>query len=117
MQGLPAALRLTNDDAEMLAAMTTGDRTYLTNTLRVDFERTGSFHMLVVSGFHLAIVAGCFFWIARKLRLPRVPATLVTILASYGYALFTGFATPVQRSLWMIAVYLLGRLSTVSAVQ
>lgn len=110
MQGLPAALRLTNDDAEMLAAMTTGDRTYLTNTLRVDFERTGSFHMLVVSGFHLAIVAGCFFWIARKLRLPRVPATLVTILASYGYALFTGFATPVQRSLWMIAVYLLGRL-------
>ena len=64
----------------MLAAMTTGDRTYLTHTLRVGFERTGSFHMLVVSGFHLAIVAGCIFWIARKLRLPRVPATLLTIL-------------------------------------
>ncbi len=110
MQGLPTALRLSNDDAVMLAAMTTGDRTYLTHTLRVGFERTGSFHMLVVSGFHLAIVAGCFFWIARKLRLPRVPATFVTILASFGYALFTGFATPVQRSLWMITLYLLGRL-------
>ncbi len=110
MRRLPAPLRLSEDDAIMLAAMVAGDRTYLTHSLRVGFERTGSFHMLVVSGFHLAIVAGCIFWIARCLRLPRVPATLVTIAASFGYALFTGFATPVQRSLWMVTLYLLGRL-------
>jgi competence protein ComEC len=110
MHRLPAPLRLSQDDAIMLAAMITGDRTYLTHSLRVGFERTGSFHMLVVSGFHLAIVAGCLFWLARHLRLPRVPATLVTILASFGYALFTGFATPVQRSLWMVTLYLIGRL-------
>jgi competence protein ComEC len=110
MRRMPAPLRLTQDDAIMLAAMITGDRTYLTHALRVGFERTGSFHMLVVSGFHLAIVAACIFWVARRVRLPRVPATLITILASFGYALFTGFATPVQRSLWMVTLYLLGRL-------
>ncbi len=110
MRRLPAPLRLSQDDAIMLAAMVTGDRTYLTHSLRVGFERTGSFHMLVVSGFHLAIVAGCIFWLARRLRLPRVPATFITILASFGYAFFTGFATPVQRSLWMVTLYLLGRL-------
>ncbi|MGB6193804.1 MAG: ComEC/Rec2 family competence protein, partial [Terracidiphilus sp.] len=81
-----------------------------TRTLRAGFERTGSFHMLVVSGFHIAIVAGCFFWITRRLGLPRLPATLVTIAASFAFAAFTGFATPVQRSLWMVALYLLGRL-------
>ena len=110
MRRLPSFLRLTQDDAIMLAAMVTGDRTYLTHALRVGFERTGSFHMLVVSGFHLAIVAGCIFWVARRLRMPRIPATLLTILASFAYALFTGFATPVQRSLWMVTLYLLGRL-------
>jgi competence protein ComEC len=110
MRRLPAPLRLSPDDAILLAAMVTGDRTYLTHSLRVGFERTGSFHMLVVSGFHLAIVAGCLFWLARRLRLPRVPATFATILASFAYALFTGFATPVERSLWMITLYLLGRL-------
>ncbi|MGD0941296.1 MAG: ComEC/Rec2 family competence protein, partial [Terracidiphilus sp.] len=110
MRKLPAPLRLSQDDAVMLAAMVTGDRTFLTHSLRVGFERTGSFHMLVVSGFHLAIVAGCIFWVAKKLRLPRVPATLVTIAASFAYALFTGFATPVERSLFMVTVYLLGRL-------
>ena len=110
MRRLPAPFRLSQNDAVMLAAMVTGDRTYLTHSLRVGFERTGSFHMLVVSGFHLAIVAGCIFWFARRLRLPRVPATFLTILASFAYALFTGFATPVQRSLWMVTLYLLGRL-------
>ncbi len=110
MRRLPSALRLTPDDAVMLSAMVAGDRTYLTHALRVGFERTGSFHMLVVSGLHLAILAGCVFWITRRLRLPRAPATFLTIFASFAYALFTGFATPVQRSLLMITLYLLGRL-------
>ncbi len=110
MRRLPAPLRLSEDDAVMLAAMVAGDRTYLTHALRVGFERTGSFHMLVVSGLHLGILAGCIFWITRRLRMPRLPATVLTILASFAYALFTGFARPVQRSLWMIALYLLGRL-------
>ncbi len=110
MAKLPATLRLSEDDAVMLAAMVAGDRTYLMHSLRVGFERAGSFHMLVVSGFHLAIVAACIFWITRRLRLPRVPATLLTIAASFAYALFTGFATPVQRSLWMVTLYMLGRI-------
>ena len=110
MRTLPKPLRLTQEDAIMLAAMVAGDRTYLSHSIRVGFERTGSFHMLVVSGFHLAIVAGFIFWITRRLRIPRVPATLLTILGSFTYSLFTGFATPVQRSLWMVALYLLGRL-------
>ncbi|MGB8844245.1 MAG: ComEC/Rec2 family competence protein, partial [Terracidiphilus sp.] len=110
MRNYPAPLRLSEDDAVMLSAMVAGDRTYLTHALRVGFERTGSFHILVVSGLHLAIVAACLFWIFKRLRLPRVPATLLTIVASFAYALFTGFATPVQRSLWMVTLYLLGRL-------
>ncbi len=109
-RGLPAALRLSPDDAIMLSAMITGDRTFLSRTLRMGFERTGSFHMLVVSGFHLAIVSGCIFWIAKWARMPRVSATLFTIAISLGYALFTGFGTPVQRSFSMVTIYLLGRL-------
>jgi competence protein ComEC len=111
MRILPAALRLSQNDAIMLAAIVAGDRTYLGHSLRVGFERTGSFHMLVVSGLHLAIVAGCILWLMRRLRMPRVPATLLTIAASFAYAIFTGFAAPVQRSLWMVTIYLLGRLA------
>ncbi len=109
-QSLPGPFRLSEEDAATLTAMTIGDRSFLTRSLRAGFERTGSFHMLVVSGFHIAVVAGCIFWITRRLRLPRLPATLITIAASFAFAAFTGFAMPVQRSLWMVTLYLLGRL-------
>lgn len=110
MASLPAWARISSNDAIMLAAMATGDRTYLRHSLRVGFERTGSFHMLVVSGFHLAIIAACIHWLMRRLRLRRTPATLATIAASFAYALFTGFALPIQRAFWMVSLYLIGRL-------
>ncbi|HUX44584.1 MAG TPA: ComEC/Rec2 family competence protein [Terracidiphilus sp.] len=109
-QRLPAALRLSPQDAAMLAAMSTGDRTYLTPALRAGFERTGSFHMLVVSGLHLGLVAVFLFWLGRVLRLSPLITTLATMALTTAYAVFTGFATPVQRALWMILVLLLARL-------
>jgi competence protein ComEC len=42
--GMPPAGRLTEDDAGMLNAMIFGDRTRLNHSLRLGFERTGSFH-------------------------------------------------------------------------
>jgi competence protein ComEC len=106
----PRTFRASPEDTAMLTAMLTGDRTYLTRGLRVGFERTGSFHLIVVSGLHLAILAGCVFALSRRLRIPRLPATVATVAISLAYALFTGFAIPVQRSFWMVTLYLLGRL-------
>lgn len=101
---------LSHQDATMLTAMLTGDRSYLSRGVRVGFERTGSFHLLVVSGMHLTIFAGLVFWVARMLRVPRAAATFATIAIAFAYALFTGYGQPVQRSFWMIALYLICRL-------
>jgi competence protein ComEC len=107
---LPPRLRLTPDDAGMLNAMLFGDRSRLTHQLRLGFERTGSFHLFVVSGMHVALLAGLVFWIARRLRLRNWLATLLTLTLTYAYALVTGFGVPVQRALLMTAVFLLARL-------
>ncbi len=109
-RNLPRFLRATPEDAAMLTALLTGDRTFLTRNLRAGFERTGSFHLIVVSGLHLAILAGCVFTLTKRLRIPRLPATALTLLVTLAYALFTGFAIPAQRGFWMIALYLIGRL-------
>ncbi len=94
----------------MLSAMITGDRTWLQRSTRIGFERTGSFHLLVVSGLHLAIFAGLVFWLAQRMRLSRLWASLATISLALAYAVFTGFGQPVQRSFWMVALYLFARL-------
>ena len=107
---LPAFFRLNREDATMLTAMLTGDRSYLSRGVRTGFERTGSFHLLVVSGMHLAIFAGLVFFVAKTIRMPRVAATGITILLAFCYALFTGYGQPVQRSFWMITLFLFGRL-------
>jgi competence protein ComEC len=107
---LPSLLRLSPDDAGMLNAMLFGDRTRLTHTLRVGFERTGSFHLFVVSGMHVALLAGLLFWLGRRLHLREWIATVITLTLVSAYALLTGFGVPVQRALLMTAVFLVAGL-------
>jgi competence protein ComEC len=107
---LPEVMRLSQDDAGMLNAMLFGDRAGLNKTQRVGFERTGSFHLFVVSGMHVGLLAGLMFWFARRLKLRELMATLVTIILTFGYALLTGFGAPVQRALFMTVIFLLARL-------
>ena len=106
---LPASLRLTNQDAGMLAAMLFGDRTQLSAEQRAGFERTGTFHLFVVSGLHVALLTGAVFWLLRRLRVPEFPAVGITISLALGYALLTGFGVPAQRALAMSSLYLVAR--------
>jgi competence protein ComEC len=109
-RSLPRVMRLSPDDAGMLNAMLFGDRAGLNKTQRVGFERTGSFHLFVVSGMHVGLLAGLVFWLARRMKLREWMATLLTITLTFGYALLTGFGAPVQRALLMTAIFLLARL-------
>jgi competence protein ComEC len=109
-RALPHWLTLSRDDAAMLAAMVSGDRSYLSSALRTPFERTGSFHLLVVSGLHLGLFTALVFGAGRQLRIRRLPLTVLTLLLSFAYAVVTGFGQPVQRAFAMAALYLIGRL-------
>jgi competence protein ComEC len=106
---LPHAARLTKDDTAMLNAMLFGDRSGLHHDLRVGFERTGSFHLFVVSGMHVALLAGMLFWALRRMRASHGIATIITITMTAAYAMLTGFGVPVQRALLMTSVFLLAR--------
>lgn len=109
-QNLPRALRLSINDGAMLSAMLFGDRTHLTQQLRLGFERTGSFHLFVVSGMHVALLAAMLLFVFRILRIRELIAALVTVPAITAYALLTGFGAPVQRALFMTTVFLCARL-------
>jgi competence protein ComEC len=107
---LPKIFQLNQDDGGMLNAMLFGDRAGLNKTQRVGFERTGSFHLFVVSGMHVGLVACLVFWLTRRLKLREWLATLLTLALTFAYAILTGFGAPVQRALFMTAVFLLARL-------
>ena len=107
---LPKVLRLSADDAGMLNAMLFGDRTGLNHAQRLGFERTGSFHLFVVSGLHVALLAGGVFWVARRLRLREWMATLVTLGAGDGVCGADGVRGAGAAGVWMTAIFLVARL-------
>ena len=55
---------------------------------------------------HVGLLAGFLFWLARRMKLHEWLATPLLTL-TFGYALLTGFGAPVQRALFMTAVFLL----------
>lgn len=107
---LPHALRLSPEDAATLNAMLFGDRTQLTHQLRLGFERTGSFHLFVVSGMHVGLLAGLLLLIGERMRLQPWLTSLLTLSLTSGYAMLTGFGVPVRRALFMTAIFLCARL-------
>ncbi len=104
---LPRSLHLNREDIAMLNAMLFGNRTLLSSSLRDAFQRTGTFHLFVVSGLHIALLATGLYWLLRRLRLSEGPAVLITIALTAAYALLTGFGAPAQRALLMTSIYLL----------
>ncbi|MFZ2009546.1 MAG: ComEC/Rec2 family competence protein [Candidatus Sulfotelmatobacter sp.] len=72
--------------ATLIDAMVIGEEAFIDRDTRVDFQRSGTYHILVVSGMNVTILAFVAFWTLRRLRLADVPATLLTILFCVAYA-------------------------------
>jgi competence protein ComEC len=97
-------------EAALIDAMVIGEEAFIDRDTRVDFQRSGTYHVLVVSGMNVSIVAFVIFWTLRRLRLSELPATLLTLAFCVGYALITEVGAPVWRATLMCAVYLGTRL-------
>jgi competence protein ComEC len=99
-----------HEDAVLFAAMIIGDDSLLLRHVREEFQETGVYHLLVVSGMNVAVLAFAIFWIARRLRAPAWAASVVTIVVSVFYAYIAGMGVPIRRAVLMLAVYLVARL-------
>ncbi len=98
-------------------ALTIGDRASLDEEINKLFLRTGTSHVLAISGFNVGIISGFFFFIARtilrrnrRLRLSGRDtkyAAAVTIPFPFVFMLIAGSGVSVIRATIMIVVYML----------
>ena len=96
--------------AGLFQAMVLGERGLVAHDQRLEFQRSGTFHLLVVSGMNVAIFAVFLLWLMRWLRLPREYAILSAILLTCGYAALTELGAPILRSVLMIVAYQIAAL-------
>jgi len=89
--------------AGLFDAMLLGDRTQVSLEQRLEFQRSGTYHLLVVSGLNVSIFAAFLYFALRRMRAGMDAAIVMTILITCGYAWLTDLGAPILRSVLMIA--------------
>lgn len=120
-----AAETLSGEELAIFLAMVIGESGYLTNSIRDDFMASGTTHILSISGSHLALVAFLFFngtkWILLRLPepllirlgrriLPSKLALFMSVPPVFLYGLLAGNQVATNRSMVMIAIFLIGQI-------
>lgn len=105
----------------VLTALAVGDQKAVQGDLWSVFNRTGTTHLMSISGLHVTMVAGLAGWLvtagwrrapALALRLPAQHAGLLAAAAAASfYAALAGFGVPAQRTLYMLLVAVAAMLS------
>ncbi len=100
--------------AGLVPALALGYRGDIPGALWEVLIRTGTNHLVAISGLHVGMVFGAVFFLARGLwgALPRaalaLPAPVAAALAGWSaalaYAALAGFAVPTRRALVMLGV-------------
>ncbi len=98
------------EDGAIFAAMIIGEDSLLLRDVREEFQATGVYHLLVVSGMNVGLLAFAVFWLARRTRAPQWLASAITAALACFYAYVAGMGVPIQRAVLMLCLYLLARL-------
>lgn len=102
-----------------IAALVLGDGSGLTAEDWRLLQHTGTVHLMVISGQHIALLSGFLYGLAALLarlgawpqRLPWLPCACALALGgALVYGLLAGFEVPVRRACVMVALVLLWRL-------
>ena len=90
--------------APLAAALLLGQREGVDPNVNDAFARTGTTHLLAISGLHLQALGLVLFFVFRVLGLGRRRAFAAVALATVAYALLVGLAPSVVRSAAMTLV-------------
>lgn len=97
-------------EAALADAMLIGENAFVGRDLLTDFQRTGTYHVLVISGLKVSILALVTFWLLRRWWVSDFAAATIAVFLTVGYATLTGVGAPVWRATLMLALYLCTKL-------
>ncbi len=113
MRGIPDL----GPSGALVEALTVGVRDRIGERAHEVLRRTGTAHLLAISGLHVGLAAGAGFaavrfaagWLAPRAAAPVRAGALAGMAVAAGYAALAGFSLPTRRALVMTCV-LLGAL-------
>ncbi|MFI3199717.1 MAG: DNA internalization-related competence protein ComEC/Rec2 [Methylococcaceae bacterium] len=99
----------------LIKALTIGDGNGITQQQWDVFRKTGTTHLVVISGSHVGLIAGLAYFLVLKVWAwtgllrwsPQRVAAVAAMLIAVFYAGLAGFSVPAQRAVIMLAVVML----------
>lgn len=98
----------------LITALATGDRRSIGTQQWLVLQKTGTSHLMAISGLHVGLVAGITFLLFRFFfaSLARFPlyypahkaAAIAALFFALFYSLLAGFSLPTQRALLMLSI-------------
>ena len=101
------------DNIGLIKALTIGERSSITKTQWDIFRKTGTVHLLAISGLHIGFIAGLAYLLMLRTGIglatvsPQVVAAIFSILVALFYSALAGFSLPTQRALLMLTIAML----------
>lgn len=98
---------LQKTSVDFLKGVVLADRTEMDRGMVVNFQKSGLAHILAISGTHIGIIFGFFYFVfshAIPLKLRRY-AILLSLLSIWFFAFFIGFGNSVVRACIMLSSY------------
>lgn len=100
---------LYGDQAPLVGALTLARRQGLDPELREDFARSGTAHLLAISGFHVGVVAGVLLVLLRRAGVSRRRAGVGAAGAAWLYVALLGFPDAATRAALILGVVAVSR--------
>ncbi len=91
----------------LLIALTIGETRQISPEAWSSLTKTGTNHLLIISGLHVGLVAAMIYRLLTVLSVNARISSLVTLILVICYGAIAGFGLPVQRALIMTSVLLL----------
>ena len=102
---------LSPETSALALALLMGTRADLPDELRAAFARSGSMHLLAISGANVVVLAGVLWFVVAAVTRSRRIRLLVLMVGLAGYLWLTEWQAPVFRSVVMLELVLWGRLT------
>lgn len=104
--------QLQGESAGILTALAVGHRGGISPEAWDRFIKTGTNHLMAISGLHIGLIAALGYWLGRRLlpgrilhRVSRIRVAVITsMMFATVYAALAGFTVPTQRALIMLMV-------------
>jgi len=97
-------------EGAVLEALLLGERGRMDEATTLSLQKSGLFHLIAISGAHIAIISYLLFGILKLFRTPKRLSYVILIFLLLFYALLVEGRASVFRAIIMSLAYLIGKL-------